>query len=496
MTATREIELKLELSEHAAKALRSAGVLGRDQPEAARQTTIYYDTPKRALARRGLTLRLRRSGGRVVQTIKQARGEAAGLFARAEWEEEVAGPGLDLEAIDRTPIGDRIGARRRGKLEPIITSTVERSVWLLERSGSALEVNLDEGVIEAGGSEQPLRELEIELKRGTPRGIFELAHAIARDVDVRIGVLTKAERGFALASGTLGKVSKAEPILIGPGMTVAESLAAIVHACLRHFRLNEDLVVDQRNAEALHQARVAMRRLRSALSLFAPAAADQEFVRLREELRWFTGTLGDARNLDVLLQRFADGELPGEDQAALSAARNAAYDAVVGAMGSGRARILMLDLVGWVELGTWRNDAKAAAPILGFALDRLDRRWRTIKKAGPRLERLDEEPRHRVRIEIKKLRYALEFLAGLFDPDRHKAFLRSMADVQEELGALNDFATARGLLSIIDGLDPGRIPEPGRDVERKHLAKAQKAFAKARAVGPYWREAAAAGAAA
>ena len=236
-----------------------------------------------------------------------------------------------------------------------------------------------------------------------------------------------------------------------------------------------------------------MRRLRSALSLFAPAIADPDFARLREELRWFTGTLGDARNLDVLLQRFADEPLPAEDQAALTASRDAAYAQVLAALASRRARMLMLDLVAWVELGAWRDGEAATAPILPFALDRLERRWRKIKKAGPRLETLDEEPRHRLRIEIKKLRYALEFLAGLFDPDSHKAFLRAMANVQEELGALNDFATARGLLSEIPGIAPERIPEPGRDAERKHLRKAQKAFANVRAVGPYWREAAASG---
>ncbi|PSJ39066.1 CYTH and CHAD domain-containing protein [Allosphingosinicella deserti] len=494
MTASREIELKLELSEAGARALRTAGVLAGTAPSTARQTTIYYDTAKRALARRGMTLRLRRSGGRVIQTIKQARGDAAGLFARAEYEEDVAGPGLDFDAIDRTPIGSSIGAKRRGKLEPVVTSTVERSVWLLDHAGSALEVNLDEGIIVAGGTEQPLRELEIELKRGAPDAILDLARAIARDVDISIGVLTKAERGFALAAGTLGTVSKAEPILIGPGMTVAESFAAIVHACLKHFRLNEGLIVERRDAEALHQARVAMRRLRSALSLFAPAIADPEFARLREELRWFTGTLGDARNLDVLLQRFADEALPAEDEAALTASRDAAYAQVLAALGSGRARTLMLDLVGWIELGAWRTGDAATAPILSFALDRLERRWRKIKKAGPQLKTLDEEPRHRLRIEIKKLRYALEFLAGLFDPDSHKAFLHAMANMQEELGALNDFATARGLLSEIPGIAPERIPAPGRDAERKHLRKAQKAFANVRAVGPYWREAVASGA--
>ena len=491
MADGREVELKLELPEGQGDTLHAhpllAGVAGVQKA----QTTIYYDTPKGALTKSGYTLRLRTVGDRHVQTIKQTAGGSAGLFDRPEWEEDVAGPHIDFAALDRTPLGVVLGKKARHKLEAVITSTVNRTIWLVPYQGSEIELSLDEGTVSAAGAEQRLAELELELKQGEPATILAFARELGRTTELRIGVLTKAERGVSLANGTAGRVAKAEPLSIAPAMDVREAFAAIIHACLKHFRLNEPLVVARQDPKALHQARVAMRRLRSAFSLFGTAVEDEEMARLREELRWFTAQLGDARNLDVLIERFEDAPLSPENRASLDAARARAYDIVLAALQSQRLRDLILDLVGWVEFGQWRGNAEARAPIAHFAVARLDKRWRKIKKAGRDLQALEEEPRHRVRIEIKKLRYAIEFLSALFGPKKQKTFLAAMATMQEELGSLNDFATAREVLAQIPGLDPQSIPAPTAAEEQKHLANAQQAYAEAAAVGPFWRKAAA-----
>ena len=135
------------------------------------------------------------------------------------------------------------------------------------------------------------------------------ARRLSERVPVRLGVLTKAERGARLSAGKSRKVTKSEAVDINSRMTVAEAFGVIVSACIKHYRLNEPLVIRDSKVEALHQARVAMRRLRSALTLFKPAIEDVEFEHLRQELRWFTGELGDARNIDVYSEReLADDE--------------------------------------------------------------------------------------------------------------------------------------------------------------------------------------------
>lgn len=321
--------------------------------------------------------------------------------------------------------------------------------------------------------------------------MLDLARRLAERVPLRLGVLSKVERGFALAEGRLDKVSKAAPVEVDARMDVAEGFRAIVNACLRHFRLNERLVTERREAEALHQARVAMRRLRSAFSLFRPAIRDDRYDALREELRWFTGTLGDARNLDVFLTRKA-GEGVALDQEALLAAREWAYDQVVGALDSQRFRDLMLELVVWLEAGDWRGRRKARAPLGEFAEERLDRLWRKVRDGGRELESLEEEERHRLRIEVKKLRYAVEFLAGLYRSaaPAQKRYAAALEGMQESLGHLNDIATARELIGRLGLAHAEQEPAAADpDEERRHLGDAAEYFQRLGQVGPFWRQA-------
>ena len=109
------------------------------------------------------------------------------------------------------------------------------------------------------------------------------------------GTVIKLEPAFALADGKALEPTKSEPVRIGRGISITQGFEVIVSSCLRHFQLNEPTVVKARNVEALHQARVAIRRLRSALVLFRPVVADQEFERIQSELRWLVAEFGDAR---------------------------------------------------------------------------------------------------------------------------------------------------------------------------------------------------------
>jgi triphosphatase len=92
---------------------------------------------------------------------------------------------------------------------------------------------------------------------------------------------------------------KAEPVELDRQMSPITAFKAIAYSCLRHFRLNETIFATRQNAAALHQTRVALRRLRSACSLFKPIIRDTEATRLQDELKWLASVLGEARNIDV-----------------------------------------------------------------------------------------------------------------------------------------------------------------------------------------------------
>lgn len=492
---SREIELKLEMNEGDAAALRSHPLLSGQAEGSVEQVSTYFDTPRSAVRKAGFSLRVRRVDGRFIQTIKQATA-AAGLFSRPEWESDIAGPDPDWGAAGASPLAKIIGKKQRARLAPVSESRVTRTIWPVKLPSGWAEATLDEGEIKGGARSASITELELELKEGDAAGLIEVARTLARDLPLRIGVLTKDERGFALADGSAGKPAKAEPVGLDRGMSAAEGFAAIAHACLRHFRRNEPLVARERDPDALHQARVAMRRLRSAFSLFRPVIADAHYEELREELRWFTGELGEARNLDVLLKRLRANK--GGDakklRRKLKSARQEAYDAALAALDSHRLRALMIDLVGWVEAGEWRGSAAARAPLTEFAVGQLDKRWKKVAKGGRGMAGLEAEPLHRLRIEVKKLRYAIEFLASL-QPEaeqQRKEALKALEAMQEELGELNDRDTAAGLLARLLGDDPDLArkaqamlaDERGAELE---IGKAEAAHRELVETGRFWK---------
>lgn len=286
-----------------------------------------------------------------------------------------------------------------------------------------------------------------------------------------------------MLSGEPRKAAKSEPVPVWPDMIVAEAVEAIVTNCLQHFRTNEPAVVTQRDAAALHQVRVSMRRLRAALSLFRPALADAQFQNIRHELRWFSRQLGDARNLDVFLQSKG---LPKRLRAVLGAGRNAAYDEVIEALHSKRLRLLLIDLAAWIELGRWRQNPKASRPLPEYAARRLYKWWQRIARHRD-IEAMRPDERHRLRIEVKKFRYALEFVQPLHTGAgrSQNRFSKSVERLQESLGKLNDAVTARALWRKFGGKLP-RSKRQEHEIEDKCLHSAQASLDRLKKIGPYW----------
>jgi len=459
----REIELKLEIDPADIATLKAHPLLAASIGKTHRQVSTYFDTSKQQLRKSGLALRVREIDGRFIQTVK-----GAGLFDRPEWEKQIAGPEPTPSSLSGTPAAP-------ADLLPIFAATVDRTVWHIREGGSEIEMVLDQGEIRAGDRHDVITEVELELKQGSPEDIFVFAHKLAASVPLRLGVLTKSERGYLILDGTLGKPVKAIAAAVAPMMTANDAFRAIAWACIRQFRLNEPLFIRDRNSGALHQCRVALRRLRSAFSIFGPITADNRRDALVQGLRWISADLGDARDLDVFIakripKRAASDAMPERDEA---------FTRAIAALNSHRFRKLMLELAEWLALGEWQARDEDQ-PIEDFAEAALDRFWRKVKKGGRHLADIDDEDRHAVRIAAKKLRYGCEFFSPLYDGA--KKFIGALEDLQEHLGDLNDIVTAR----ILSARFPG-VPltnEPDRAVL---LTAAGKAHTRLTEIGPFWR---------
>ncbi|KKW90933.1 CYTH and CHAD domain-containing protein [Sphingobium chungbukense] len=480
----REIELKLELVPEAADAFGRLVFLPGESDVAALHA-VYFDTPDQALAARGISLRIRRSGKRLIQTVKSGNAAEGGLFARAEWEMPVKSEVPVFDA--RTPIAAMLGDAVHA-IVPAFHVDVERRTWRAVQDDADIELVLDRGMVSADGRQTALCEIELELKRGEPGALFTLARRIDAEAAVRPGVMTKAERGYRLR-GAMTAWIKAEPVALVPTMATGEAFLRIAGACLRHYRLNEAILLDHYDARALHQARVAIRRLRSAFSLFKPILPPGDVTRFQRDYKWLAGVLGEARNLDVLADRIEAEELRGR----LEAVRTEVHGRVGERLRSARVRMLLIDLLEWLTLGAGHVEGKAQAlrdqPAADFAARRLRRLRRRIVEDGRGLAGLSDEARHEVRKDAKKLRYASEFFAGLFDRRkarrRHGAFIAALEEVQRDLGELNDLVAAPGLLAHY-GLD-SEGAEVRKKQKRKLLAAAARAHEDLVEAPRFWR---------
>lgn len=472
-----EIELKLDLDPRDCERLDLTDMLGSGESETHRLVSTYFDTPDLALRAAGYSLRVRRRGKERIQTVKANGGAAAGLFRRAEWERTTPG---DEPVLDRGtgPLTQALPAEALAAIAPQFVSDIMRTTRMIDADGSRIEAAMDRGVIRAGARAEAVCELELELKEGSARALFDLARRLDEIVPVRLGVRSKAERGYALAAGRCERAIKAEPIRLDPDGSAYDAFDAIAHGCIRQFRLNEALLLQNGEAEALHQTRVGLRRLRSAFSLFKPVLADDARADLlRAELGALASTLGDVRNLDVLIPKF-----DGETRDRIVAARAQAFAHARIQLVSGSTRLLMIDLAEWLALGAWRTEPQDAASLDGglaaFANSILERSWNRLKRRGKGFAGLDDAQRHKVRIEAKKLRYATEFFASLHGGNkarrRHRAFLERLEALQDCLGELNDFVVGPEVLAKF-GISAGHA-QVGKNERRQLLDRAEAAF--------------------
>lgn len=485
-----EIELKLEYDPADRERLVACALLPTEGRANKRLIATYHDTPDLKLDKAGYALRIRKDGEKRTQTVKAASAQAAGLFVRGEWEKRVRG---DKPVFDESagPLNQLFDEMTLGQIAPLFTTDVERLVGPVEHSsGSIIEYAIDQGEVRTGARHTLLNEIELELKQGLPAALFDLARTLNAEVPLRLGVLTKSERGYALARQQIATACKAEPIRLGLEMNAAEAFAAIAASCIRQYRLNEDILLRSGSAEAVHQARVGLRRLRTAFWLFKPLfEGDERGEMFAAELRWLAAELGTVRDVDVLIP-----SLDESHRLALAAERESRCNNLCAQLNSDRVRLLPIELVEWLSGGRWRSEPaeprRNAREARGFASDRLDRLRKRIKKEGKGLADLDDEHRHEVRKDAKKLRYATEFFVSLFPGRKPRRrmdrFLDRLEALQDKLGRLNDLATAPELFARL-GLDIA-LPEMTKKERKRLLEDAEDCFDALIDCKRYWRD--------
>ena len=257
---------------------------------------------------------------------------------------------------------------------------------------------------------------------------------------------------------------------------------------------------DASRVDDLKRYRVATRRLRAALRLFADAYPDRRGRALRDRLGELGRAAGAVRDLDVRLAdlgRWAK-EQPAQDRAALEPLRAAwtqdrerAAAALLARLATRRHARLLADVVALVDAPA-RMTTDGARTVRDSAASRLWRAYETLREAGSLVRWADLPAVHEVRIDAKRLRYALEFLADVLPPGGDW-LIQKLVGVQDHLGGINDAAvTSAAARAVL--LDRRTQLQPAeRAAIARYIAERERELNRLRrGIGRPWRSVASA----
>ena len=425
-----------------------------------RLVDVYVDTEDWRIGRGGYVLRVRRRAGRVETTLKDLSTATKGLRRRLEVTQAL--PESGMQGLDRAgEVGWRVEALAGGRpLKQVLEVRTRRRPFDLAIHGERVgELALDDTVIAVGHERRRLRltRVEVEVQPAWVDAMQPFVERLRRECGLQPATLSMFEAGLMAAGLSIPGPPDLGPTGVCPASTLGELAYRVLRkdasAMLAHVpgtRLGEDI-------EALHQMRVATRRMRAGLDMFAdvlPVRAG----RLRAELGWLAALLGEVRDLDIQLGRFDDWteEMPGDHREALdeladllAGHRMQSRRALLEALDSRRYERLVSGLVAMLEQGPSSRSRAGRMPAVTAMPALIGEQHRAARKAARRAKRTGAATDyHRLRIRCKRLRYSLEFASGLYDGEL-RGFVRQMTRLQDALGSMQDAEVASSRLRVV-----------------------------------------------
>ncbi len=445
-----EIELKLQVPA-ARRAAVDAAVAGKSTAPRMRLQAAYHDTPERTLAAAGLALRLRREGRQWVQTLKGAGDDG---LTRAEHNvargSAAAMPAIEPALHAGTQVGERLIALlgTDAALQTLYRTDIRRRSRALPvrapgRAGSRVELAFDLGRIVAGESAIEVCELEIELRAGSPRAVIDTARRWLPRFGLWLDGRSKAERGDLLARGeAMAPPRLATALRLDAAMPAAAAWQAVLRNCADQILANASQVAAGEHApEHVHQLRVGLRRLRSAIALF-----DLDDAGLADGAGALFRALGAARDQVVVDAEFGSALVDAMRRVGVAVDAAPAVPPTTAVspatrLRDGATQLFLLDLLAAMQPEPG-NAAADPQPLRDVLAARLNRWHRQVSGDIKRYAELDDTARHRLRKRAKRLRYAAEFCAALFGRRDVRRYLKVLRALQERLGAVSDVLIA------------------------------------------------------
>lgn len=434
-----EIELKFQLPESKKKSVLQA--LSKQKAQKIQLQAKYYDTAERLLAKNYVAIRLRQEGEHWVQTFKAA---SKNHLQRIE-EDIYLGkcaqePELDLSLYKhnqtvQTVLREVLG-EAPAELELQFQTNVERTFHVFEFEGSHIEVCLDDGEIRTPTDHAQICEVEFELKQGSAADLIQFSKTWVDQYQLWLDVRSKAERGNLLAQGkVVSAATKAKSLNLDKDVSAEQAIKQIIENTLNHILPNAAAIADSvAEADHIHQARVGLRRLRSALKHFSNWSAQID-SKWESQLADIFRALGQSRDNDAiqdsvipLVKQVCDFDFPFPENVDTN---------IAGLLSDSKTTQLFLSLFSFSY-----SDQQSKSKLSKQAAKSLTKLYQKILKDAAQFSSLAVEQQHRTRKRVKQLRYCIDFIAGIYPEKQVQQFLNKLQPIQEYLGFYNDLFVA------------------------------------------------------
>lgn len=460
-----EIEFKFDVLPGGVDAVRAK--LQSFNPEQVELRAHYFDTADRALASKGVVLRIRQEGRQWFQTVK-ARG--AGTLARIEHNIDLGqlekAPRPDLALFEGTDIGDLLGGvlKNDAPLQPVFSTEIIRTRAVVAHRGSRVELALDIGDVTAPTPtgvdlSSPVCELEMELVQGSVADLTHLATQWLAQTYLSLSTLSKAARGERLLVGWPMAVAVKAPAVEYPKrrsrMAGDAVQQLVVSSCLSHILPNATEAAGGNNDhDVVHQLRVGIRRLRTALRELEDLSPGRFKPEWEAPLKRTFNALGKRRDRELLEAEMQPG-LEEQGGPKVDLGEKTLDGPLDAAVRDTEFQIVLVELLGLcsadegtglahqgngAERGKRESHDRSASErktlrVLGKRLDALRKK---VVKGGKAFQSLTVDEQHRVRKQLKRLRYLTEFVGPLFDAKWAARYIKHLTPAQDALGEFND----------------------------------------------------------
>jgi len=463
-----ELELKFAVPSYQQSVLRKN--IDTKTAQQQRLSAYYFDTPNQDLAKKGIALRIRFEDSQWVQTLKTA---GDGVAKRVELNTVLSLTGtpdtLDVSSLvpdislitEQAVVAELTSIMPLDELAQALTvqyfTDVQRTSRQIKKNNSRIEIAYDIGKVGIGhlNSQKPannpgltqsdIHEIEFELLEGDPSDLIEVAKTWCKKYKLYLSTVTKAQRGsLLLANKQFAEPVKADlaVLQLHKGISQFAFLQAVVNNCLVQILPNASAIAEgSPDGNLVHQLRVGIRRLRTALKhfKFAQDYIDPNWLMVLKQTFSLLGEYRDKEILQIKTQPLL------ESVGAPHVEWSTAVDIMpIDAVRANDFQILLLELIGFTHLPVPADSPKAKAPVA----KKLQKLFTAIAAASDKFASLDTDSQHGVRKDLKSLRYISEFAAPLFASQNNgkkgkkatklNAFLQYLEPAQDILGEYND----------------------------------------------------------